>query len=169
VSEELPTSLLMFIAQRYAEGRIYDGIRAAGFDDFTIAQGRLAMGIDPEGTRLTVLADRAHVAKQTATALVDSLERSGYVERVPDPLDGRARLVRITARGREVIPVARANEQAIEQEWTAYLGPRRMRQLREALELLRIVTDPYMDDGARTPSARNGDRGPRGWQAGYET
>ena len=168
MSEELPTSLLMFIAQRYAEGRIYDGIRAAGFDDFTIAQGRLAMGIDPEGTRLTVLADRAHVAKQTATALVDNLERSGYVERVPDPLDGRARLVRITARGREVIPVARANEQAIEQEWTAYLGPRRMRQLREALELLRVVTDPYADDQARSPSARNGDRGPRGWQAGYE-
>ncbi len=169
MSEELPTSLLMFIAQRYAEGRIYDGIRAAGFDDFTIAQGRLAMGIDPEGTRLTVLADRAHVAKQTATALVDNLERSGYVERVPDPLDGRARLVRITARGREVIPVARANEQAIEQEWTAYLGPRRMRQLREALELLRAVTDPYADDEVRTPSARNGDRGARGWQAGYET
>jgi DNA-binding MarR family transcriptional regulator len=169
MSEELPTSLLMFIAQRYAEGRIYDGIRAAGFDDFTIAQGRLAMGIDPEGTRLTVLADRAHVAKQTATALVDNLERSGYVERVPDPLDGRARLVRITARGREVIPVARANEQAIEQEWTAYLGPRRMRQLREALELLRVVTDPYADDEVRTPSARNRDRGPRGWQAGYET
>jgi DNA-binding MarR family transcriptional regulator len=169
VSEQLPTSLLMFIAQRYAEGRIYHAIRAAGFDDFTIAQGRLAMGIDPEGTRLTVLADRAHVAKQTATALVDSLERSGYVERVPDPLDGRARLVRITARGREVIPVARANEQAIEQEWTAYLGPRRMRQLREALELLRAVTDPYVDDEARTASARNGDRAPRGWQAGYET
>jgi DNA-binding MarR family transcriptional regulator len=166
MSEELPTSLLMFIAQRYAEGRIYDGIRAAGFDDFTIAQGRLAMGIDPEGTRLTVLADRAHVAKQTATALVDNLERSGYVERVPDPLDGRARLVRITARGREVIPVARANEQAIEQEWTAYLGTRRMRQLREALELLRAVTDPYADDEARTPIARKGDRGARGWQAG---
>ena len=169
MSDELPTSLLMFIAQRYAEGRIYDAIRAAGYDDFTIAQGRLAMGIDPEGTRLTVLADRAHVAKQTATALVDSLERSGYVERVPDPLDGRARLVRITARGREVIPVARANEQAIEQEWTAYLGPRRMRQLREALELLRAVTDPYADDEARTTSRRYDDRGPRGWQAGYET
>ena len=101
MADELPTSVLMFIAQRYAEGRIYDAIRAAGYADFTIAQLRLAARIDPEGTRLSVLADRAHVAKQTATALVDSLERSGYVERVPDPLDGRARLVRITARGRE--------------------------------------------------------------------
>ena len=169
MSRELPTSLLMFIAQRYAEGRIYDGIREAGFDDFTIAQGRLAAGIDPEGTRLTVLADRARVAKQTATALVDNLERAGYVERVPDPLDGRARLVRITARGWEVIPVARANEQAVEQEWAAYLGPRRMRQLREALELLRAVTDPYADDETPNPASRDATRGPRGWQSGSET
>ena len=130
MADELPTSVLMFIAQRYAEGRIYDAIRAAGYADFTIAQLRLAARIDPQGTRPSVLADRAHVAKQTATALVDSLERSGYVERVPDPLDGRARLVRLPLGGRELIPIARANEQAIEQEWAAYLGPRRMRQLR---------------------------------------
>jgi DNA-binding MarR family transcriptional regulator len=59
------------------------GGQGAGFDDMTIAQGRLMMGIDTEGTRLSVLADRAQIGKQTATALVDQLERAGYVERVP--------------------------------------------------------------------------------------
>ena len=102
MTRELPTSLLMFIAQRSAEGRIYEAVRHAGFTDVTVAQGRLAAGIDPDGTRLSVLAERAQVAKQTATALVDHLERSGYVERVPDPADGRARLVRLTDRGREL-------------------------------------------------------------------
>jgi DNA-binding MarR family transcriptional regulator len=92
-----------------------------------------------------VLAERAQVAKQTATALVDHLERSGYVERVPDPADGRARLVRLTRRGMQVIPVARAEERVIEQEWTQHLGARRMRQLREALVLLREITDPYLE------------------------
>jgi DNA-binding MarR family transcriptional regulator len=145
MAEDLPTSLLMFIAHRSAEARIYEAVRDAGFADFTMAQGRLAAGIDPEGTRLSVLADRAHVAKQTATALVDSLERSGYVERVPDPTDGRARLVRLTARGWRVIPVARAHERVVESEWAAHLGPRRMRQLRDALEMLREITDPYAD------------------------
>ena len=77
----------------------------AGFDDMTIAQSRLMMGIDPDGTRLSVLAARAQVAKQTATALVDKLERAGYVERVPDPADGRARLVRLTARAAAAIPL----------------------------------------------------------------
>ena len=146
MSRELPTSLLMFIAQRYASGRIYDGVRAAGYPELTVAQGRLAAGIDPHGTRLNVLAERAQVAKQTATALVDHLERAGYVERVPDPADGRARLVRVTPLGETVIPIARAEEQRIEQEWTDHLGPRRMKQLREALERLREITDPYADE-----------------------
>src|SRR4029453_10061120 len=129
MARERPASLLMFIAQRSAEGRIYEAVRAAGFTDFTVAQGRLAAGIDPQGTRLSVLAERAQVAKQTATALVDHLEHSGYVERVPDPADGRARLVRLTRRGMEVIPVARAEERVIEREWTQHPGARRMRAL----------------------------------------
>jgi DNA-binding MarR family transcriptional regulator len=135
----------MYIAHRYAEGRIYETVRASGFADITIAQGRIAAGIDPDGTRLSVLADRARVAKQTATALVDGLEGAGYVERVSDPDDGRARLVRLTARGEQAIPVARAEEQRIEREWEEYLGPRRMAQLRDALERLRAITDPYAE------------------------
>lgn len=140
----LPTSLLMHIAARSATGRIFDAVRDGGFDDLTIAQGRLLMGIDPGGTRLSDLADRAQIAKQTATALVDKLEQAGYVERVPDSTDGRARLVRMTARGEAAIPVARAEEERIEAEWEAHLGPRRMRQLRDALTALRDVTDPYL-------------------------
>ncbi|GAA6527764.1 MarR family transcriptional regulator [Intrasporangium sp. DVR] len=146
MSRDLPTSLLMFIAHRAAENRIYHAVAAKGYGDVTIAQSRLLMGIDDGGTRLTVLAERAQVAKQTATALVDKLERAGYVERVPDPTDGRARLVRLTARGQAAIPLARAEEARIEREWEQHLGPRRMGQLREALAKLREVTDPYLED-----------------------
>ena len=143
MTEQLPTSLLMFIASRAASDRIFSAMHDAGYDDVTIAQGRLLMGVDPEGTRLSVLADRAQIAKQTATSLVDKLERSGYVERVPDPSDGRARLVRLTARAEAARPVARAEEARIEAEWEAHLGPVRMDQLREALTALRDITDPY--------------------------
>src|SRR5215218_5470506 len=121
---ELPSSLLMFIAARAAGEQIFRAVHDAGFGDVTIAQSRLLMGIDEDGTRLSVLAERAQIAKQTATALVDKLERAGYVERLPDPSDGRARLVRLTERARAAIPVARAEEERIEQEWEAHLGPR---------------------------------------------
>jgi DNA-binding MarR family transcriptional regulator len=77
---------------------------------------------------------------------VDSLERAGHVERVPDPADGRARLVRLTARGGAVLPLARAEEQRIEAEWEEFLGSRRMAHLRDALTRLRTITELYADD-----------------------
>ena len=143
MTRELPSSLLMFIAARAAADRIFRAMHDAGFDDVTIAQARLMMGVDPEGTRLSVLAARGQIAKQTATALVDKLERAGYVERVPDPSDGRATLVRMTPRAEAALPLARAEEDRIEAEWRAHLGTKRMDQLRDALTALRDITDPY--------------------------
>lgn len=145
MTDQLSVPLLLLIAHRAAEKRIFEAVHDAGFRDFTTAQARIAAGLDEEGTRISVLADRANIAKQTATALVDKLERSGYVVRVPDPSDGRATLARATERGREAIPTARSEEKRIEEDWTAIIGPRRMRQLREALELLRAAVDPYAD------------------------
>jgi DNA-binding MarR family transcriptional regulator len=157
VPEELTTSVLMFIAYRSAENRIVDAVHRAGYTDFTLAQARIAARIGPDGTRLSDLAEQAQVAKQTATVLVDRLERAGYVERTVDPTDGRARLVRIAARGKEVVPIARAEEAKIEAEWTSHLGERRMRQLREALVLLRDITDPYQGPrGSSRPEQKNG-------------
>lgn len=143
MTRELPSSLLMFIAARAAADRIFRAMQHAGFDDVTIAQARLMMGVDPDGTRISVLAARGQIAKQTATSLVDKLERAGYVERVPDPSDGRATLVRMTARAESALPLARAEEDRIEAEWRAHLGTERMNQLKEALTALREITDPY--------------------------
>src|SRR3712207_8974907 len=85
------------------ENRIFAALAQAGFDDFTLAQARVMQRIGPEGTRLTQLAEAAQVTKQTAGHLVDQLERAGYVRRVPDPTDARARLVQMAERGLEVV------------------------------------------------------------------
>src|SRR4051794_41809935 len=73
--------------------------------------------IGPDGTRLTELAASAQVTKQTAGALVDQLERGGYVRRTPDPTDARARLVRIAERGAAAKPVADGVVADVEAEW----------------------------------------------------
>ncbi len=143
MADDINIGVLMFIAYRATENRILEAVHHAGYREITVAQARIAARIGPHGTRLTELAEQAQVAKQTATALVDRLEHAGYVERVVDPTDARARLVRLTARGKDIIPVARAEEARIESEWAAHLGERRMRQLRAALTLLRAITDPY--------------------------
>ena len=113
---QLPTPLLMFIVHRYAEARIVEHLATQGFGDVTLAQGRIAARIDEDGMRLTTLAEAAGVTKQTASALVDQLERAGYVERVADPTDARARLIRIAQRGKEAQACAREMEQQVEDE-----------------------------------------------------
>ena len=135
--------LLCFYPYRAMEARLLAALADRGFGDLTAAQGRIAARIGPDGTRLTDLAEQALVTKQTASHLVDQLERAGYVRRVPDPTDARARLVRIAERGRSVIALAREVEAQVEAEWTAHLGEETTAQLRAALVRLREVTDPY--------------------------
>lgn len=134
--------VLMFIPYRHMEQRILGVIVEAGHP-ITLAQARIFQRVDHQGSRLTSLADSAQLTKQAAGFLVDQLERAGYVERAPDPADGRARLIRITRRGYDVIAVATAEQAIIEAEWTRHLGPRATEDLRRTLERLREITDPF--------------------------
>lgn len=140
---ELNTGLLLYIPYRWLENRVIDALATAGYDDITVAQMKIMQRIGPDGTRLTELAEQAQVTKQTAGFLVDQLEKAGWVERVPDPTDKRARLVRIAARGKQALPVASAAVSEVEAEWEAHLGKRDMTQLRRILARLRQITDPY--------------------------
>lgn len=133
---------LMFIAYRAMDDRVLAAMREAGFN-VTVAQARLGQRIAPDGSRLTDLAEQAQITKQTASLLVAALEREGFVQRVPDPADGRARLIRFTEKGRRASNRALEVVIAVEQEWDTHLGPELAASLREALTKLREVTDPY--------------------------
>jgi DNA-binding MarR family transcriptional regulator len=135
--------VLLFLPYRAMEARVFERLAAAGFDDFTPAQARVFARIAPQGSRLTDLAAQAGITKQSAGFLVDQLERAGYVDRVPDPADGRARLVRITERGERGVEISRGIVAEVEAEWTAHLGPARMAELRRILIDLREITDPW--------------------------
>ena len=143
MTESLNVGLLLFLPYRAMETRVFEGLAAAGFDDFTPAQARVFQRIAPDGSRLTDLAEQAGITKQSAGFLVDQLERAGYVERVPDPADGRARLVRVAERGARSVEAWRGTVAQVEAEWTAYLSARRMAQLRRILTDLREITDPW--------------------------
>ncbi|WP_051814646.1 MarR family transcriptional regulator [Streptomyces iakyrus] len=140
---DLDTGVLLFLPYRALENRVFAALAEAGFDDFTPAQARVMQRIGPQGTRLTELAEQAQITKQTAGFLVDQLEKAGYVTRVPDPTDKRARLVRGAKKAWAAKKVAYAVVAEVEREWEEHLGKRRMQQLREALTLLRQITDPW--------------------------
>ena len=143
MSDALNVGVLLFLPYRAMETRVFDGLAAAGFADLTPAQARVFQRIAPGGSRVTDLAAQAGITKQSAGFLVDQLERGGYVERVPDPGDGRARLVRVADRGARSVEASRGIVAQVEAEWTAHLGERRMAQLRHILTDLREITDPW--------------------------
>ncbi|HSC01945.1 MAG TPA: MarR family transcriptional regulator [Solirubrobacteraceae bacterium] len=106
------------------------------FNDIRITHGCVFGNIDPEGTRLTDLAERAFMTKQSVGEVVSDLEQRGYVERVPDPRDGRAKIIRLTGRGQEAMALGRELIDEIEQEWAERYGADRVAALRDALEAI---------------------------------
>ena len=141
--QQVDLGVALFIPYRYAEDRIFRALQDAGFNDWTLAQCRVFQRVAPDGSRLTDLADQAQMTKQSASVMVDQLERLGYVCRVPDPADGRARLIVIEQRGRRALEVATATRDEIFSEWKAYLGTRNFTLLHQILDQLREITDPY--------------------------
>lgn len=106
------------------------------FSDIRITHGCVFGNIDPEGTRLTDLAERAFMTKQSVGEVVSDLEQRGYVERVPDPSDGRAKIIRLTERGHEARALGLGIIAEVEQAWAERYGAERVAALREALEVI---------------------------------
>jgi DNA-binding MarR family transcriptional regulator len=106
------------------------------YSDIRITHGCVFGNIDTEGTRLTDLAERAFMTKQSVGEVVSDLEKLGYVERVPDPSDGRAKIIRLTERGHEARAVGMELIDELEQEWAERVGAERVAALRDALEAI---------------------------------
>jgi DNA-binding MarR family transcriptional regulator len=141
-TEELNLGLLLFIPYRFMESRVMAALKAQGHD-IPLNQARVFQRIAPGGSRLVDLAEAAQVSKQTVGSIVDQLERAGYVERISDPADARARLVTLTPLGHELVRISAPIVREVEATWETHLGKARARQLRRTLAALREITDPY--------------------------
>ena len=106
------------------------------YSDIRVTHGCVFGNIEPDGSRLTDLAERAHMTKQSVGEVATELEQRGYLERVPDPSDGRAKIIRLTERGREAQALGLGIIDEIEQEWAERFGAERVAALREALEAI---------------------------------
>ena len=142
--EPLNLGLLLFIPYRAMEAAVLDELRHHGHH-LSLAQARVFQRIGPAGSRPGELAEAAQVSKQTLGSILDQLERAGYVVREPDPSDGRARLVTMTDRGRDLVALSLPVVERVERSWAEHLGPERTRQLRQALTELRRITDPFQE------------------------
>jgi DNA-binding MarR family transcriptional regulator len=127
---------LLRVVWQWVRDQMYAGVVSAGYDDLSAAHVGLWRHPGLDGLRPSQLADLAGITKQSVNDLLGHLERHGYLGRVPDPADGRARVIRLTSKGRRLQQTIYAEAGAAEMHVAEILGPRRFAQLRSSLELL---------------------------------
>jgi DNA-binding MarR family transcriptional regulator len=102
--------------------KVYGALAERGYPDIRPAHSAVFRHILPDGSRATDMAERAHMTKQSMAYLVEYLAERGYVTFVPDPADGRAKLVRLTDRGQAVLDTLLAISRDAEDEVARRLG-----------------------------------------------
>jgi DNA-binding MarR family transcriptional regulator len=133
--ERPPLMALLDWAARVLHDRFLEELAAAGHPQ-SLSASRLMGTLTADGLRVSELADRLGITKQSVSQLVDDLEADGYVMRIADPTDGRAKLVVFGPRGRDALPAAWRALQASEDHARGILGEDAVGELRAALELL---------------------------------
>jgi DNA-binding MarR family transcriptional regulator len=133
VTERTPLPALLDDAKRVGFGELHRRLEEQGHPQIRNAHGCVFRYIDVDGSRLTDLAAQSGVTKQAVGEFVDELQQLGYVERAPDPIDGRAKIIRLTKRGRDARRAALRIFDDIEREWAERFGEDRIAELREIL------------------------------------
>jgi DNA-binding MarR family transcriptional regulator len=113
--------------------RIINELNTAGFTELRVPHMAVLQFPGPDGVRPGLLAERAGMSKQAMNQLLRSLEGLGYLARADAPDEGRARIVRLTKRGRAAYAKIHEILRDIEREWSAALGPKQFTQLKELL------------------------------------
>ena len=138
---QYPLIALLQDVQRQMADELHERLGKLGYDEIRPAHGCVFGNMRPHGVRLTDIAERARITKQSVGEIVTNLEELGFVERVADPDDKRAKLVRLTPRGQEVQNAAFNTFDQIEAEWAERIGERKVAAMRAALEELSLLPD----------------------------
>lgn len=127
--------LCMVVANGFSAA-VLDRLAAAGFGDARLGHGFVVQGLLAGDTTVTQLADRLAVSVQAVSKTVREMERLGYVEKAPNPADGRAQLLRLSARALASVAESRRARLAVQQQLLEALGPGRAQHTLDALRLL---------------------------------
>jgi len=125
---------LLRLSYESMQREVYGALAERGFPEIRPAHSAVFRHIAPGGSRLTGLAERAGMTKQSMAYLVESLQQAGLLHSLPDPNDGRARIVRLTPRGEAALETLLALSVEAEARIAGRVGTRRAAELRRTLE-----------------------------------
>ena len=144
-----PLPALLMGVKLAAIEKLHGRIAHAGHPDIREGHGCVFGFIDLDhGSRLTDLAASAGLTKQAVGEAVTELERLGYVTRVPDPMDGRAKIIKLTDRGLDAVIKGRRIFAEIEREWAEQIGPELMASFREAAVRIAALEGAAAESGS---------------------
>jgi DNA-binding MarR family transcriptional regulator len=129
-----PLPALLNEAKDLVIAELHERLGQEGFPEVRPGHGRVIRFIEPEGSRLTDVAEQAGLTKQAAGEVISDLESLGHLERFSCPDDGRAKIIRLTDRGRACVATAERIFADIESRWASQFGERRVATLRAVLE-----------------------------------
>ena len=144
---------LLRLAWQAVRERIYEGVLEAGYTDLSRAHVLLFRWPPIDGLRPSELATHNQLSRQSINDLLSDLEKRGYLERTPDPTDGRARIVRLTERGWDLTQVISDMSFATESEWAQAIGEERFAEFRDTLRELVAYASPAGEAVLRGRSA----------------
>ena len=127
---------LLLEAARIFQLRAVEKLHQRGYTDYRLGHNAVLTNLGLDGARVVDLAARAGMTKQSMAQLVDDLEGLGYVARSDDPTDRRAKLVRLTRRGRKMLGDAVEALEEVTDEFGEAAGGPRIQRLRRDLAVL---------------------------------
>lgn len=107
---------------KVCEADFFEALGSAGYTDIRMRHTALFEALDDGGTRGSVLAERLSMTQQAMAQLLDDTQAAGYITRIPDPTDRRARVVMLTDRGQAAVDLCYALLTRIEREYARLLG-----------------------------------------------
>lgn len=125
---------LLLKTNRFFSNSALTRLRQYGYLNLSLAHTTLLPFLSLDGSRITTLTEKTGLTKQSVSQLVIELEQHGYLERIPDPKDRRAILVRFTDSGWRLCQTAFKVTQEVEEEFEHILGTQNLALLKDLLE-----------------------------------
>jgi DNA-binding MarR family transcriptional regulator len=132
-TEDMLIGALLRVPAQAIQRRIINELNATGFEELRLPHMAVLQFPGPDGARPGTVAERAGMSKQAINQLLRSLEGLGYIVRSDAADEGRARIIRLTRRGRAAYSKIHEILREIEREWSSELGPKPFAQLKELL------------------------------------
>jgi DNA-binding MarR family transcriptional regulator len=149
----IPLPGLLDIASEALFADFRTELEQSEFGDIRPTHGCVFRFVGGEGLRLTDIAERAKLTKQSVGEIVDDLVERGYAQRIPDPDDRRAKLICLTERGEAAQAHGRKLFAKVEKRWAERYGAERMAALREMLEEVAATEAPFAVPEIAQPAA----------------